>query len=81
MRFKGKISIMTEIPKAIQFGTIAFFGIPSVKKFDQVKLPKLYTIGPKKMICAIAVLIKSCPGTGRLILLKRAHFCAQNIMK
>jgi len=41
MRLNGKINIRTEIPKAIRLGIIAFFGVPSGKKFDHVRLPKL----------------------------------------
>ena len=71
----------TEIPRAIKLGTIAYLGVPYGKKFDHVKLPKLYTIGPKKISWPKAVLIRSFPGIGLLILLKRDHFCAQYIMK
>lgn len=71
----------TEIPNAIRFGMIAYLGVPSGKKLDHVRLPKQYTMGPMKISCPKAVFIISFPGIGRLILLKSAHFCVQNIRK
>lgn len=66
---------------AIRFGNIASYGIPPGKKFDHVKLPKLYISGLKNISWFMAWLIKSFPGTGLLILLNNAHFWVQNISK
>ena len=41
IKLNGNINVITEIPVAIKFGNKAYFGIPSGKKFDHVKLPKL----------------------------------------
>jgi hypothetical protein len=70
----GNINMKTDMPNAIRFGRRAYCGVPFGKKFDQVKLPKLYTIGPINIICPIAVFIKSFPGTGLLVLLNKDHF-------
>ncbi len=38
---KGIIKRITERPRAIRFGTMAYGGIPVGEKLAQVKLPKL----------------------------------------
>ena len=69
------------MPRATKLGRSAFLGIPYGKKFDQVKLPKLYMIPPNRISWYIATLMRSVPGTGLLVLLNREYFWAQYIMK
>ena len=63
-----------EIPIAIKFGMSAFLGLPSVNRLDHVRLPNEKIKGPKYINCYIAVLTRSLPGKGRLLLSKSNIF-------
>lgn len=77
MALYGRMIIVKETPIETKFGINDYSGMPPGIRFDQVRLPKLYTIPPQMMSWNIVTLTRSVPGTGLFILLNREYFWLQ----
>ena len=73
----GKNKITALKAREMILGMRVVFGTPSGTKLDQVRFPKLKTSGPKYIIWYIAVLTRSFPGKGLLILFSMEYFWVQ----
>lgn len=84
MTLNGKMKNNAARPPATilgtQYDTVVYDILDTYSICDQDNAPTAKKIGPRLIICLIAVLMRSVPGTGRLIRFNNEYFCIQYII-